>query len=211
MATDVSGGIECRHPAWDPDQLSNQPWVKELDLHPLYVDHDYASLGLLFGVENSAGFQPVAEGRGLPDDVSSELRDELQPWLDKGEMFGATWISWAELAAIDPKMRAENYVGRLSWRQAFGALLTRQMVQAEWPAEAIEVVGAPPEGFDPLVPFPEWTVGDTQCAYEPLTAEAVLFGSVFGEVSHWRHVFAVMKALAGRYGADGVRLVVAFD
>ncbi|MGV9568604.1 hypothetical protein ACWDRX_02820 [Streptomyces nigra] len=44
------------------------------------------------------------------------------------------------------------------------------------------------------------------CAYEPLTA-----GTVLGPDSDWPHVFAVMRALAGRFGDDGVRLVVAFD
>lgn len=43
------------------------------------------------------------------------------------------------------------------------------------------------------------------CAYEPLTVGAV------GPETHWPHVFAVMKALADRFGDDGVRLVVAFD
>jgi hypothetical protein len=45
-----------------------------------------------------------------------------------------------------------------------------------------------------------------RCTYEPLTA-----GVVLGEGTHWPHVFSVMKALAGRFGEDGVRLVVAFD
>jgi hypothetical protein len=36
-------------------------------------------------------------------------------------------------------------------------------------------------------------------------------GTVLGPETHWPHVFAVMKALADRFGDDGVRLVVAFD
>ncbi len=36
-------------------------------------------------------------------------------------------------------------------------------------------------------------------------------GAVLGSETHWPNVFAVMKALAGRFGDDGVRLVVAFD
>lgn len=32
-----------------------------------------------------------------------------------------------------------------------------------------------------------------------------------GAETGWHHVFAVMRALAGRFGDDGVRLVVAFD
>ncbi|MFE2663719.1 hypothetical protein [Streptomyces mirabilis] len=52
-----------------------------------------------------------------------------------------------------------------------------------------------------------WTTTDElACTYEPLTV-----GAVLGHETHWPHVFAVMKALAGRLGDDGVRLVVAFD
>lgn len=32
-----------------------------------------------------------------------------------------------------------------------------------------------------------------------------------GPGSEWEHVFAVLRALAGRFGGDGVRLVVYFD
>ncbi|MFG2792752.1 hypothetical protein [Streptomyces sp. NPDC048419] len=52
----------------------------------------------------------------------------------------------------------------------------------------------------------EWITEDLMCTYEPLTV-----GAVLGPEAHWAHVFAVMKALAGRFGDDGVRLVAAFD
>ena len=52
----------------------------------------------------------------------------------------------------------------------------------------------------------EWATDEVMCAYEPLTV-----GAVLGPETHWPHVFAVMKALAGRFGDDGVRLVMAFD
>ncbi|MFI6439079.1 hypothetical protein [Streptomyces sp. NPDC050759] len=52
----------------------------------------------------------------------------------------------------------------------------------------------------------EWSNGEVMCAYEPLTARAVL-----GPETHWPHVFAVMKARANRFGDDGACLVVAFD
>ncbi|MFJ8994251.1 hypothetical protein ACIRQH_28105 [Streptomyces sp. NPDC102279] len=52
----------------------------------------------------------------------------------------------------------------------------------------------------------EWITDELSHRYEPLTV-----GAVLGHETHWPHVFAVMKALAGRFGGDGVRLVVAFD
>ncbi|WRZ89640.1 hypothetical protein OHB54_11540 [Streptomyces sp. NBC_01007] len=51
----------------------------------------------------------------------------------------------------------------------------------------------------------EWTTGELSCAQEQLTV-----GAVLGHETHRPHAFAVMKALAERFGDDGVRLVVAF-
>jgi hypothetical protein len=52
----------------------------------------------------------------------------------------------------------------------------------------------------------EWETDDLTVCYQALSV-----GTVLGSGSHWPHVFAVMSALAGRFGDDGVRLVVAFD
>ncbi|MET7482575.1 hypothetical protein [Streptomyces sp. NPDC005538] len=107
-----------------------------------------------------------------------------EPWvaamdLWSGGLSGATWVSWAELAAMDPTAPAQ-FTGGLTWR-------TKSLPST--PCQGVE-----------------WTIDDLMCAYEPLTA-----GTVLGPETHWPHVFAVMKALAGRFGDDGVRLVVAFD
>ncbi|MFE3032092.1 hypothetical protein ACFXKY_10605 [Streptomyces canus] len=141
MGTDIHGGIEFRHPPVGTDYYDGEPWVKAMDLWPLYDERDYAAFGLLFGVRNHAGFQPLAAGRGLPPDLSSALHSELGSWVSPGDMDGASWVCWAELAS----------------------------------------------------------------PYDPLTINSVL-----GPTTHWPHVFAVMRALAGRFGDDGVRLVAAF-
>ncbi|MGW7404040.1 hypothetical protein ACWGI9_09910 [Streptomyces sp. NPDC054833] len=140
MSTDIHGGIEFRHPGVDTDYYEGEPWVAAMDLWPLYDETDYAAFGCLFGVRNYAGFQPLAPDRGLPVDLSSGMRAKLGPWVAAGDLYGASWVSWAELAS--PHRR---------------------------------------------------------------------IGAVLGPETHWPHVFAVMKALAGRFGDDGVRLVVAFD
>jgi len=51
-----------------------------------------------------------------------------------------------------------------------------------------------------------WTSGETTYTVTPMT-----LGTYFGPGTPWGHVLAVMRALAGRYGDDGVRLVVALD
>ncbi|MEV6478929.1 hypothetical protein [Streptomyces sp. NPDC051576] len=179
MSTDIHGGIEFRHPGSDSDYYDGEPWVAAMDLWPLYDETDYAAFGCLFGVRNHAGFQPLAPDRGLPVDLSSGMRSQLASSVETGGLSGATWVSWAELAAMDPTAPAQ-FTGGLTWRTKSLPSTPRQGV--------------------------EWTTDDLMCAYEPLTA-----GTVLGPETHWPHVFAVMKALAGRFGDDGVRLVVAFD
>ncbi|MFE4418444.1 hypothetical protein [Streptomyces sp. NPDC056817] len=66
--------------------------------------------------------------------------------------------------------------------------------------------GVPPVNLHSATEYVEWTTDESVCTDELLTVDAVL-----GPGTHWPHVFAVMKALAGRFGDDGVRLVVAFD
>ncbi len=160
MSTNIHGGIEFRHPGVGTDYYEGEPWVAAMDLWPLYDQTDYASFGCLFGVRNHVGFQPLAAGRGLPVDLSSGLRPHLGPSVAEGGLTDATWVSWAEIAGLDP-------------------LLTG----------GAEGATEPPRRGD-----------------DRLTA-----GAVLGAGTHWPHVFAVMRAMAGRFGDDAVRLVVAFD
>ncbi|WP_406394407.1 hypothetical protein OG806_30360 [Streptomyces sp. NBC_00882] len=89
MSTDIHGGIEFRHPGVGTDYYDGEPWVFAMDLWPLYDETDYA------------GFRPVAPGRGLPVDLSSAMRSQVESCVEAGELDGATWVSWAELASID--------------------------------------------------------------------------------------------------------------
>ncbi|EMF02184.1 hypothetical protein H340_01749, partial [Streptomyces mobaraensis NBRC 13819 = DSM 40847] len=55
-------------------------------------------------------------------------------------------------------------------------------------------------------PFGEWRAGPTRVSYRRFTRRDAL-----GPGTGWEHVFAVMRALAGRFGDEHVRLVVYFD
>jgi len=66
--------------------------------------------------------------------------------------------------------------------------------------------GQLPWGAAPGEAYGVIEVEDAILAYTPISRADVL-----GPGSGWRHVFAVMQALAGRFGDDGVRLVVYFD
>ncbi|QIQ02045.1 hypothetical protein [Streptomyces liangshanensis] len=207
MSTDIHGGIEFRHPGVDAGYYDGEPWVMAMDLWPLYDQSDYAAFGYLFGVRNYAGFRPLAADRGLPPDLSDGLRAELELMVEAGELHGATWVSWAELSRLDLTSAPAGYAGRLTWsRESLPSLLHQRLVPAQWPREVLEAVGPPPLGLDRSAHLTEWVTGDLRCRYEPLTA-----GFLLGSTTQWPHVFAVMKALAGRFGEEEIRLVVAFD
>jgi hypothetical protein len=207
VSTDIHGGIEFRHPGVGTDYYEGETWVTAMDLWPLYDQTDYAAFGCLFGVRNYAGYRPLAAGRGLPHDVSSGLRAQLEPWVAEGHLTGATWVSWAEIAELDPGSAPDHYVGRLTWSSlSMPSMLHQQLVPAEWSPELVAAVGPRPPELEGSSRYAEWTSEDLRCKYEPLTVDSILGGE-----SHWKHVFAVMKALADRFGEEAVRLVVAFD
>ncbi|MFD8002219.1 hypothetical protein [Streptomyces mirabilis] len=206
MSTDIHGGIEFRHPGTGTDYYDGEPWVAAMDLWPLYDETDYAAFGCLFGVRNYAGFQPLAPGRGLPVDLSTGMRSQLGPCTASDDLHSASWVSWAELASIDPTATSDHLIGRLTWRtKSLPPILHHQLVSDASPPEALSAVGVPPADLHGATGRVEWTTDELFCTYEPLTV-----GAVLGHETHWPHVFAVMKALAGRFGDDGVRLVVAF-
>ena len=207
MGTDIYGGIEYRPPGIGSDWYEGDPWLTAISLWPLYDQTDYAAFACLFGVRNVAGFSPIAAGRGLPADLSAGLRADLEQPLAVGDLDDATWVNWAELAALDLSATPAHYVGRLTWNaKSLPSRLTRQLVPAQWQSEVREVVGEPPDQWSPDVARLEWETEDLAVRYESLSV-----GTVLGPDSHWPCVFTVMSALASRFGSDGVRLVVAFD
>ncbi|MEV7342828.1 hypothetical protein [Streptomyces sp. NPDC093544] len=207
MSTDIHGGIEFRHPGVGTDYYDGEPWVAAMDLWPLYDETDYAAFGCLFGVRNYVGFQPLAPDRGLPSDLSSGMRSQLGSCVASGALHNAGWVTWAELASIDLTVAPDDCIGRLTWRTRLtSSTVHRRLVSDPWPTEVLSAVGEPPMDLRHATARVEWATDKLACTYEPLTV-----GAVLGPETHWPHVFAVMKALAGRFGNDGVRLVVAFD
>ncbi|MFD1306882.1 hypothetical protein [Streptomyces kaempferi] len=102
MSTDLSGMIECRPGAriWGEDD-EDTVWTAAIDLFVLNVGNAYDALACLFGVRNSFGFRPLAEDRGLPEDVSDGVRAAFIACLGPEYSHSTTWITGAELAAAD--------------------------------------------------------------------------------------------------------------
>ncbi|MFF0429305.1 hypothetical protein ACFYUJ_33630 [Streptomyces sp. NPDC004520] len=127
MGADIHGFIECRVTYGTLDE-EDSGWHAAIDLDLLYGGRSYDAFGCLFGVRNRAGFRPLAEGRGLPPDVTSEVRRDYES--DPTLFHSASWIGWEELTAVDgdeaaptPDARVREYrdserLGRMTRREA---------------------------------------------------------------------------------------------
>ncbi|MEV0274364.1 hypothetical protein AB0H43_36815 [Hamadaea sp. NPDC050747] len=202
MSTDIYGYIEVRDPLADQDWFDWEPWSVACPLHPLLAQNDYDAFACLFGVRNYAGWRPVAAGRGIPPDASTQVREEFAGFLD--DESGATWVAWSELNGLDMTVGPDGVPGRLTLTEGGHEMSWPR--RDRWPAEILDRFGLLPWGPTPGETFGVIQTDGATLAYQPLTRAKVL-----GPGSGWEHVFAVMRALAGRFGADGVRLVVHFD
>ncbi len=206
VSTDIYGAIEVYRLEPHDDPADIEPWMRALDLYPLYRGNDYFALGCLFGVRNWAGWEPIAAGRGLPGDVSDAVRTEFENDARNDSSFGGqTWVSWAELNTLDMTVTPQCRGILQAWTA--GGACEYQRVDDEWPARFVAKYGAPPFGSAPAeTPYGSWQVGDVRLEYLALTRLDAL-----GPGTGWEHVFAVMRALAGRYGDHNVRIVAWFD
>ena len=65
MGTDICGWVEVKY--------GNMWWpIIKIDY---LVNRNYDIFGCLFGVRNYANFKPIAPDRGLPEDVSSLVKE----------------------------------------------------------------------------------------------------------------------------------------
>lgn len=95
MGTDISGWVEVRAPVTDQD-----PRWRAVVRIDWIVSRNYGMFGSLFGVRNDYGFRPIAPSRGLPHDVSSELKGYGDAPLESSPEW-VSWITWREIREID--------------------------------------------------------------------------------------------------------------
>ncbi len=177
-----------------------------LDLSLLCFDGDHTAFGCLFGVRNTAGWDPVVPARGLPSDASAGVLRQYEEY--RNEWHSPTWATWKELRDIDLGETPVGVRGLVTALDTADSALHRlYWVSDVWNASLVERFGVPPLGGTPVAAdYGEWAVGDARLRYERFTRRQAI-----GPGSDWEHVFNVMEALAGRFGAEGVRLVVYFD
>src|SRR3954454_12601372 len=101
MGTNIHGWVEVRDAAVDVE-IDEILWFAVIEVAFL-LHRNYTAFGSLFGVRNHTDFAPVASGRGLPEHVSPVVQAEATRWDD---YHSHTWVSWAELKAVDWEERA---------------------------------------------------------------------------------------------------------
>ncbi len=203
MGIDLYGWIEARRP-WT-EELEN--WIGVAPLHELGA-RNYYLFAMLFGVHGSPDDRkPLAAGRGLPATISQRARAEYDTAIARwpNEIFASSWITWAEITAID-------------WYTPVGELVLAKSIDPEqygpapgfWTRRhaAAEFEGPFPPGFmgrgGDLRPGLEWEVNGV--AYRVIEGQRY---DLLGE--DWKLIFSLLEKLADRYGADAVRLTVWFS
>lgn len=204
MGTDISGFLEVRpHQLHRADGLADWEYVADLD--HLYASRDYDLFGCLFGVRNFAGFDPVAAGRGVPGDLSKRGAAEWDEWAPSSH--DPTWVTWAELAAVDldepalhPDRRYHHYR-----RTPSGLIRLGKFEDGRRLGELIAASGmTPTEGDEPWPDGTEWADGDDVYRVERLHRRDAVPRSMTA-------LWTIMGALAELHGPEHVRMVVYFD
>lgn len=93
MGTDIHGWVEV------VQNLDTGPrWVGVIRITDI-IFRTYGMFGCLFGVLNSFEFEPVAAGRGIPEDASYDVHSDGGDPRDPAP--GASWVLWSELDKIN--------------------------------------------------------------------------------------------------------------
>jgi hypothetical protein len=180
MGTDIGGWVEVK-------QYTS--WYGVIRVQDI-LDRHYDMFGCLFGVRNYAGFVPVVEQRGMPDDASHEVKDDWWHTISKAH----TWISWEEIRGIDWDEPAEKLDQRVHYYQ--------RDENGEWRFYQKAAGGYPPH----IKVDKEQAIEIDGILYK---VERMVRRDAL--VYQWEFLFKMMEMLAERYGAENVRLVVWFD
>lgn len=109
MGCDIHSNAERRNETGE--------WVRIPDLAP-FDSRCYGTFGFLADVRNYSEVPPIAERRGIPDDVSKEVAKDYEGW--SCDAHSASWLSVAELEAFDydaimEDRRCTKQTGPNSW------------------------------------------------------------------------------------------------
>lgn len=107
MGCDIHSHAERRN--------ENGDWEKLPGFEP-FGRRSYSVFGFLADVRNYSGIPPIAEKRGVPEDISTAVRDSY----DDSDAHSASWLAVSELAAFDydapcEDRRVTRQIGHNAW------------------------------------------------------------------------------------------------
>jgi hypothetical protein len=176
-------------------------WSAELNLGA-FIERDDAT-SLLFG-EGSGGSEPIAADRWFPPDLSPVVAAEIQAReVRQVPLMSASWISWTEIAALDPQTSIEGTLGVPYVYVREGEVLREVGSLPYEEYERYFPVQVDARGFS----YQEWSLG--QHWVEPtreIRVEEMKVHTIF-EYNGWPLVLEVMRFLAQRCTPEGVRIV----
>ena len=192
MGCDIHGAVEVRE---YPD--SGGWWNRYLDLSG-FVGRNYEMFAILFGVRNYSAWTPVAADRGFPDDADYSTKEEYQHW--EGDAHSASWVTWAELEAVDENSETPGYDG---WVHVYAPNEsgTGELEEVMSFGGSSELSDADMRALD---------AGETITRGKQVyRRQKATFRQSIG--SDWKRLFAHMELLAKDFGDENVRAVVWFD
>jgi hypothetical protein len=190
MGVDIDGVVEYR---------ADGGWHLAARLGKAYQGRDYDLFGWLFGVRNHTGFEPMAAGRGVPDDLAAESLRLRDP-----ETYAATWVSLPELEAVDWDEAAPEVDARVHQYVRGPEGEWRYATKSAWNRDLAEHAGVDSTNAQEFPEGSEWEVGERLFRVERLTRRCA--GG-----AEWAPVVALMQAIRGQNDGADVRLVVWFD
>ncbi len=115
-------GIWCipNPPIFEYDDIAKRIYNEAYHNHP-FEWRDYGVFDFLADVRNYSKVPPIAENRGMPDDVSEEVKVALEGWEWDGHSY--SWLSLKELTVFDydatfEDRRTMKQTGPNSWSGA---------------------------------------------------------------------------------------------
>ena len=193
MGIDIYGWVEAKLPFYEEGG-----WKPVIDLFWLYDVRDYDFFGCFFGVRNYARFRPLAPERGLPADISPEVKREVERF--GGDAFGHTWITWDEIKQVDwdeQSLLVDKRIREYHRNEQGEFVLIRKALVLSDFDERVRHDGLIDDQEQ------EWDLGDVVYSRRYMKRKDVKTSA--------EDLFRFLEILAARLGDDHVRLVVWFS
>jgi hypothetical protein len=190
--------------AWVEAQETSQDivWYPQLNALP-FLSNGQLVLSF-FGADSASGFHPVVPVRGLPSNISDQVRSsfERRERPSEEEELGASWISWREAKAIDwevPEALPERRMLRYPIAGGVEYVADSQAASIAWFSRRFGYNEA--ELLASWQPGHSWGLGDSLYMVEGKRRKDY-------RDEGWRLLADTLAFLARLSGDDGVRLII---